>query len=200
MNVNKTRCIIILLSFLSLVAALAFENKLIALILMAVCIFAAVIILYRHLGELTDLSCGNPKMKTLKLVTVFNIGILVICVAFAVLLGADVIKLDDDGRYFPAAIISAVMLFAGNVAPKLPFSKHTGLRLPWTVTDENTWIVAHRILGYVSIPLAFVYFAGVSAISNFKIWTLIVMILWVGIPGGLSYAFFQKGGKSSQKT
>lgn len=190
MNVSKTRGIIILLSFLSLVAAFAFENKLISLILMTICVLAAVIILYRNLGKLTDISADNPKMKTLKLVTIFNVGILVVCVIFAILLGTDVIKLDNDGRYFAAAIVSVVMLFAGNVAPKLPFSKHTGLRLPWTVTDENTWIVAHRILGYVSIPLAFVYLAGVSAISNFEIWTLIVIALWVGIPGGLSYMFF----------
>ncbi len=195
MNVNKTRGMIILLSFLSLVAALVFEDKLIALILMAACMLAAVMILYRHLEELTELSSGSPKMKTLRLVTVFNMGILAVCVVFAVLLGTGVIKPDSDGRYFAAAVISAVMLFSGNIAPKLPFSKHTGLRLPWTVTDENTWIVAHRILGYVSIPLAFIYLAGVSVISNFEIWTLTAVVLWVGIPGGLSYAFFCRGGR-----
>lgn len=195
MNVNKTRGIIILLSFLSLIAALAFENKLIALIFMTVCMITAVIILYRHLEKLTDIASDNPKMKTLKFATVFNICIFAACVVFAVLLETDVIKLGDDGRYLAAAIVSAVILFAGNVAPKLPFNKHTGLRLPWTVTDENTWVVAHRILGYVSIPLAFVYLAGVSAISNFEIWTLIVIVLWVGIPGGLSYMFFCRAGK-----
>ncbi len=192
MNVNKTRGMMILLSFLSLVAAVVFENKWIALPLMAVCILAAVMILYRHLEELTDISRDNPKMKTLKLVTVFDMGIFVACVVCAVLLGTGVIKPDDDGKYFAAAIVSAVMLFGGNIAPKLPFSKHTGLRLPWTVADERTWVVAHRILGYVSIPLALVYLAGVSAIPNFEIWTLIVIALWVGIPGGLSFAFFCK--------
>lgn len=177
MNVNRTRGIIILLSFLSLVAALAFENKGTALSLMAICTLTAVVLLYRHLGELTDIARDHPKMKTLKLVTVFNSGIFIACVVFAVLLATDVVQLDDNEKYFAAAIVSAVMLFLGNVAPKLPFSSHTGLRLPWTVTDENTWIVAHRILGYVSIPLAFVYLAGVSAISNFEIWTLVVIVL-----------------------
>ena len=192
MTVNKTRGIIILLSFLSLVTALAFENKLIALILMAICMLAAVIILYRHLGELTDISSDNPKMKTLKLVTIFNIGIFVVCVIFAILLGTGIITFNDDGRYFAAAIISAVILFAGNVAPKLPFSKHTGLRLPWTVTNENAWIAAHRILGYISIPLAFIYIAGAAAISSFEVWTLIVIVLWIAIPGALSYIVYKK--------
>lgn len=192
MNVNKTRGIIILLSFLSLVTALAFENKLIALILMAICMLAAVIILYRHLGELTDVSSENPKMKTLKLVTIFNIGIFVVCVIFAILLGTGVIKFNDDGRFFAAAIVSAVILFAGNVAPKLPFSKHTGLRLPWTVTNENAWIAAHRILGYISIPLAFIYMAGAPTISSFEVWTLIVIVLWIAIPGVFSYMVYKK--------
>ncbi len=105
------------------------------------------------------------------------------------------VPFSGDGRFFAAAIAAAVILFAGNVAPKLPFCKHTGLRLPWIVTDEGTWIAAHRVLGYVSIPLAFVYLAGVSAISNFESWTLAVVVLWIAIPGGLSYLFSRgKGG------
>lgn len=192
MNVNKVRGLIILLSFLALASSFIFENKWVALILMAVCVVAAVVILYRHLEDLTDISKGNPKMKTLKTVTIFNISILILCIVFAFLTGTDVIKLDDDGRYFAASIVAAVLLFTGNIAPKLPFSKHTGLRLPWTITDESTWIVAHRILGYVSVPLSFVYIAGVSAIPDFKLWTLITIVLWIGIPGGLSYVFFRK--------
>lgn len=54
-----------------------------------------------------------------------------------------------------------------------------------------------RALAYVSIPLGIAYIAGVSVIENFEILTLATIILWVGIPGGLSYLFFHKkcGGK-----
>lgn len=189
---NKTRGLIIVLSLLALASSFAFENKWVTLSLMTICTLAAVATLYRHLGDLTDISSDNPKMNTLKTVTIFNISILVGCVIFAILTGTDVIRLDNDGKYFAAAIVAAVLLFTGNIAPKLPFSKHTGLRLPWTVADEGTWIVAHRILGYVSIPLALIYLAGVSAIPDFKLWTLMIIALWVGIPGGLSYVFFGK--------
>lgn len=191
MKVSKSRWIIILLSFLSLILSLTIENKLIALLMTAVCILAAVVILYRHLDELTDISEDNPKMKTLKAVTVFNTAIFVICIA-AVLLGTGVLKADDDGRHFAAVIVSSVILFAGNIAPKLPFSRHTGLRLPWTVTDEETWTVAHRILGYISIPLVLVYIAGTPAVPDFKLWTLAVILLWIGIPGSLSYVFYRR--------
>ena len=173
MKATKARGLIILLSFLSLAAALAFKNRSIALGLMALCVLGALLVLYRHLGELTELSPDNPKMKTLKLVTVFDAALFTVCALLAALHEAGVISLRGDGRYTAAALVSALMLFAGNIAPKLPFNRHTGLRLPWTVTDENTWTVAHRILSYISLPLAIVY---------------------LGIPGGLSYVFFRRGG------
>lgn len=192
MNVSKIRGLIIFLSFCALLSSLAFENKWVSLILMTVCILAAIAVLYLHLEDLSDISPDNPKMQTLKTVTIFNSVILALCVVFAILTGTGIIRLDNDGRYFAAAVLSSVLLFAGNISPKLPFSKHTGLRLPWTVRDEETWIVAHRILGYISIPLAFVYISGVSLIPDFKLWTLIIVVLWIGIPGGLSYIFFRK--------
>lgn len=55
MNASKARGLIILLSILALAASLGIENKLVALILMSVCILSAALILYRHLGELTEL-------------------------------------------------------------------------------------------------------------------------------------------------
>lgn len=86
-NMSKIRGALILLSFLPLAVIFAVKDRFTALILMAVCILAAVALLYRHLGELTDLSPDNPKMKTLKLVTIVNISVFTACVIFALLLG-----------------------------------------------------------------------------------------------------------------
>lgn len=187
MTVGKARGIIILLSFLAVIFSFAFENKIAALILMAISMLSAIFVLYRYLDELTNLAEDNPKRRTVRIVTIFNILVFVCCVIVAVLLGTGVLEPDDDGRYFAATVIAAVILFGGNIAPKLPFSKHTGLRLPWTVTDEEAWVVAHRILGYISIPLALIYIAGVAAINNFAVWTLVEMVLWLFIPGVFSY-------------
>ena len=73
-----------------------------------------------------------------------------------------------------------------------PFSRHTGLRLPWTVADEDTWTVAHRLVGYLSLPLALVYLAGLSLTAQFEVLTLGVFLLWVGVPGLLSYLYFRR--------
>ncbi len=193
MQKNKVRGTLIILSLLALLVSLVIENKMVALIVMSFCFLFAAIVLYRHLNELTDISPDNPKMETLKTVTIFNMVILIMCVVAAVLIGTGIWQISEDGeKYFAATIVSAVIFFSGNIAPKLPYSKHTGLRLPWTVTDEDTWIVAHRTLAYVSIPIGIMYIAGVAVISNFEILTLATMILWIGVPAVISYIFYKE--------
>lgn len=193
MKINKVRGAIIFLSFLALMVMLIFEKSLIALILSAFCNLTAVIALYPNLAELTDISNDNPKVRTLKFVTIFDAAVVICCVAAALLIGTGMIEVTENGeKFFAACITALVMLVLGIIAPKLPFSKHTGLRLPWTVSDEDTWVVAHRLVGYVSIPLVFVYMACIPAIPNFEMLSMIVIILWIGIPGGLSYVFYYK--------
>ena len=67
-----------------------------------------------------------------------------------------------------------------------------GLRLPWTVQDEDTWNIAHRIWGYISIPVVLLYIACTCTIQDFKAVSVAIMITWIGIPGGISYVHFHK--------
>ena len=106
---------------------------------------------------------------------------------------------ENGEKMFVMVLVSCVILFAGLISPKLPYTKHTGLRWPWTVQDEDTWNVAHRIIGYISFPVVLLYLACTWTISNFEIVTLAVMIIWIGVPGGISYVFFQKKMQSKLK-
>ena len=87
-------------------------------------------------------------------------------------------------------LIACVMIFAGIISPKLPFTRHTGLRLPWTVRDKETWNLAHKIVGYISLPVALLYVACSLTIENFEMVTLLAMLIWSGVPGGISYIYF----------
>ena len=125
--------------------------------------------------------------------TAFDAALVLVCVGAALLAETGHLPWTEAGeRYFAAALVLAVLLFLGNLAPKLPFSRHTGLRLPWTVADEDTWTVAHRLVGYLSFPLALVYLAGLSLTAQFEVLTLGVFLLWVGVPGLLSYLYFRR--------
>lgn len=194
MNRSEARGGILLLSFLAVLALLVVGNELAAFLVSAACMLAAVWVLYRHLGELTDLSADNPKMKTLKFVTVFNAALLLLLILFVVLTGTGVVTLSEDGEaYLACALVTVLMLIFGNISPKLPFSRHTGLRLPWTVADEDTWIVAHRILGYLALPAALLSVSGMLVISNANrrvMFCVGVCLGWILIPSLLSYVFY----------
>ena len=83
MSVRKSRWMILALSLLAVVLSVIWEGNLVTLLLSSACLLGAVLILYRHIGELSGISQDNPKIKTLRLVTVFDVLILLLCVGAA---------------------------------------------------------------------------------------------------------------------
>ena len=143
-------------------------------------------------GELTQVEEGSPKLGVLKQTVIFSVVLLVLAVG---LVWLDRRKLVDErgSELLCAGLICLFMLFAGNIAPKLPFNRYVGFRLPWTVTDEDTWILSHRLVGYAALPLAVLYLAGVlSGVGHFPALTGGILLLWLGIPGVLSLIFYYK--------
>lgn len=117
------------------------------------------------------------RIRILRITTIFNVIIFLVCVILSILIGLDLIKINaENEKLLAMSIISCVILFSGIISPKLPFTKHTGLRLPWTVQDEDTWNLAHRIIGYISFPIVILYIAATFSIDNFETVTLGTMI------------------------
>lgn len=190
-QVGRKRGWILFLSFWALLLALLIRQEIVSLLLTGACLLAAAILLYRNLPPLTSEAAEGGNLKVLRLTTLCSIGMFVAGVAFALLIALDVVTFSEYGeRMFAMAVVSCVMLFAGIVAPKLPYSRHTGLRLPWTVLDEETWYLAHRILGGISLPVTLLYIACSLTVSSFELVTLGAMIFWIGVPGLLSGLFF----------
>lgn len=81
---------------------------------------------------------SNPRLKTVRVVTIFNILLVAAMAVFCILVNAGKIVLPDTKIKLILAIYIALLIIGfGNIAPKLPFNRHTGLRLPWTVGDED---------------------------------------------------------------
>ena len=119
--------------------------------------------------------------------------IFVIGVIMSVLVATDTLHITEhEESMFAMLLVACVMIFAGLISPKLPFTRHTGLRLPWTVQDEETWNVAHKVMGTISLPLALLYIACALTMECFEEINLITMILWIGIPGGISFVYYWK--------
>ncbi|MFQ8983393.1 MAG: SdpI family protein [Evtepia sp.] len=193
MRRNEPRGRLLALTLLILGAALLAQvlGGLAGLVLLGAILLGVVWDLARHLEDLTDLPADSPKWKPLRWVTAFDAALVLVCVRAACWRRQDTSWTEAGEQYF-ALPWCWLLLFLGNLAPKLPFSRHTGLRLPWTVADEDTWTVAHRLVGYLSFPLALVYLAGLSLTAQFEVLTLGVFLLWVGVPGLLSYLYFRR--------
>ena len=193
LQANKKRGLILGFSFIAMLVALLIENEIVSILLVGVCTLMAVIVLYRNLALLTSITTDDLRIGILRVTIFFNIGILAVGIVFAILVAFDLITFSENGeKMFAMALVSCVIFFAGIVSPKLPFGRHTGLRLPWTVQDEDTWNIAHRIVGYISLPVVLLYIACTWTISNFEMVTLCTVIVWIGIPGIISYIHFHK--------
>ena len=191
MKTAELRWMVLIFSLLGLLSAVFIPFPVLKLALLCALSAACLVILYRNMDSLTGYSEENPKNRTMKWITVFNGALLLLCIG-AVWLGENGYLGNVSEEWLAVALVSVIMVVLGNLAPKIPFNRYTGLRLPWTVRDEDTWRLAHRILGYISFPLVFLY--GALLLCGVEIGTAtgIVIFSWIIIPGGISFLFYRR--------
>lgn len=190
---GEKRGMIIFFSFLAMFISLSVKRPAVSILLSGLCIGSAVILLYRNLALLTSETTKDMRIKILRITTIFNLMILGVGIVTSVLVALNVISFSEyDERLFAMLLIACIMVFTGIVSPKLPFTRHTDLRLPWTVRDQDTWNVAHKVMGVISLPIACLYVGCSLTIADFEAVTLFAMLLWIGIPAVISYCFYMK--------
>ena len=173
--------------------ALIIDNTIVSVLLTFACLLTAVIILYRNTALLTRTTTSVKKLGAVRITTLFNIGVLTVCIVTFALSEMGILPFSNtDGKFFAMLLVSAIILFTGMISTRLPFNRHTGLRLPWTVHDEDTWNVAHRVLHDLSIPIVLLYLGCTLTVPDFETVTLCAVALWVGLPSVISGVFFWK--------
>lgn len=193
---GRQRGMILFLSFLALGIALAVKNPVVSAVSVGVCVLLALGILYRNLSLLSQGMMTPTQNRLLKVVTVFDGVLFVGLVVLSVLVGTErVVFSQTQEKWLLVGLFSCLFLFFGAVSPRLPFQRHTGLRLPWTVLDEPTWNLAHKILGMLALPITVLYVAvslsceDVDAVAKASVGAL---LLYIAIPGLLSLIFYLK--------
>lgn len=166
------------------------ESNLTISIIGAVVIFT-LIIFDVNAPKIAKLSEGNVKIKTMRTLNRLTILIIIIGCIFSILSPIKISLDPKTNEILLVGLCSIFIMFFGNLAPKIPFNRYMGLRLPWTVRDEDTWRVAHRILGYVSFPIGIVMFV---LLFFFKSETIVVtgILTWIIIPSIYSLVFYYK--------
>ena len=193
---GKKRGQIIFLSLVALMIMISVRNPIVSLVLVGACFGLALLILYRNLALLSESTISATQMKALKIATGFSALLIVGAVVVCGLEQAKAITLTEQQEgWLAMGIFSCVFLFFGALAPRLPYQRHTGLRLPWTVRDEDTWNLAHKIIGFISLPITLLYLGTALSCSDTdsigKI-SAVAVVLYIGIPGIISLIFFWK--------
>lgn len=190
---NRKRGLILLLVFLTFMISLGVDHPVVSLALSGICILTTLVILYRNMALLTQVDNPGANLKPLRITSIFLIGVFLVVLGYSLAQKSGFSRFTQDQEsLFAVAIVVMIMVFAGIICPRLPFNRHTGLRLPWTVSDEDTWNLAHRILGYTSLPTAVLYLACSLTTKQLGTVSMFFILSWIGIPALISLAFYWK--------
>lgn len=181
----------------ALVGGLIINNQVFSFVMIGLLLLCSIFILGRHLSDFAKISPDNPKVKTMRFINWFTIGFVIVGVALSKVFEKQVFTHLQE-RWISVILVTLLMVVIGNFAPKLPFNRYMGLRLPWTVRDEETWILAHRVLGYITFPLV-ICFIVLNQFVELKTSIAATLLTWIIIPGVISGVFFIKKYRKSMQ-
>lgn len=111
------------------------------------------------------------------------------------LLGGLILYTYSFGMPFPVfsavqTALGVAVMIIGNFLPKTHWNYTVGIKLPWTMSDNDNWNSTHRFAGKVWIIGGLVLAA--TAFVNHAAVSLVVITLLVLLPLGYSFAYHQK--------
>lgn len=190
-SIDFTAIILFVVSLLILAIGVLLPSSNTSVAIIGALVIMALVIFDINAPKIAKLSEDNPKVKTIRSLNRLTAFIFSLISLFVLLSPTYDFSTLENNKLIIPGIISIFMMVFGNVSPKIPFNRYLGLRLPWTIRDEETWKVAHRLLGYLSFPLAILLF---TLAFFFPLERAIgaCIILWIAIPGLYSLWFFYK--------
>lgn len=187
---DKTKYIIMLLCLISIIICLfvptLISNKTITTSIIGIIIIIVLGYFTSNIYKLTNISKDNRKLKIIKWFNYFIIiliPILVICTSL--------FKINITNNEIIPLIIISLIITSGIFFYDFPYNRYIGLRLPWTVRDESTWIKAHKVMGIISLPIALSTFV-LAILFNKELFLTLGILLWILIPSIISGIHFYK--------
>ena len=185
-----TRILFLITSILILIIGLIIPEGNLITSIVGVLLIISLVIFHIKAPNIAKLSQDNPKINTIRNLNMLTIFIIISC---------SILFISPIKNYLDSKTIDVLSLglclvsimYFGNLSPKIPFNRYLGLRLPWTIRDEDTWTVAHKVLGYLSFPIAIgIFISGFF----FKSESIIItgILTWIIIPSIYSLFFYIK--------
>lgn len=121
---------------------------------------------------------------------------------FASLLGgvltyAQVFQIQIDVGFICCLASGLLLLYLGNLLPKVKQNYTFGVKLPWTLNDEENWHRTHRVAGWCMVA------AGILLMATSFLHNTLIMIgailLAAFIPALYSYLFYKRKSKNQSR-
>ena len=94
-------------------------------------------------------------------------------------------------EFIASLMIGIIFIVIGNYMPKSKQSYTMGIKLPWTLDDEDNWTKTHRIGGFLFMITGFLFV--INAVFWHTIWILVLaIVICIGVPIVYSYRLHRK--------
>ena len=187
---DLTRIVLLVISLLMFLVGFIMSKSNMSVLILGILAIISSTILDKQASNIVNLSEDNPKVKTFRFLNIFTIFIVMLCFIF-ISSSDNQVAITDDNKILVIGLISSFIMIYGNLSPKIPLNRYLGFRLPWTIRDEETWRIAHRLVGYLSFPIAIVMFI-MSFFFDGNIVGILGVLTWVIVPSIYSYIFYYK--------
>lgn len=129
------RIFFLIVSLLIMVSAFFVPDNNTQKIILSSLIIIALVVLDVQAPKIAKLSSDNPKIKTLRNINKATISVMILIIIFVRLKPIDGKVSKWTTEILLVGAVSIFMMIFGNIAPKIPFNRYVGLRLPWTIRD-----------------------------------------------------------------
>lgn len=135
---------------------------------------------YINAHNILGLSKDNPKVKTARSIQILFL-IVIIGRALLPLLGVDKLFSPEINDKISVGINAIIIMYFGNLLPKIPIYKNMEIKNPWATGDEKVWRKAIKIFAYLSFFIAIAMFILSFYFESAKVIT-ICQFIWFVIP------------------
>lgn len=149
------------------------------------------IMLCLHLYTLFMLENDPKKLnssKTLKLISKWIIPLLSMLMQVALISYA--IGHKFNWNFYILLLTGVIIVIFGNYLPKCKQNYTIGIKIPWTLNDQDNWNKTHRMAGYLWILGGFLLI--VNAFVSIVWMVFVIIILLVLVPILYSYFLYRK--------
>ena len=190
MNVKKAQLIGTVLMLVTITCSFLFQSTPLSAALMVLYFLSALLAYGRAIPQMTQFGGSRISPKHIKIAGLVMLVLILGIIAFAIVLKTGALAITSPiSKILMSLIISMIIIAFGIVAPRLPFNQKMGLRVPWTISDEQTWNIAHHVLGYTSWQIGLLCFAALSLSSRIEIWLLCILLAWLFVPCAISHFY-----------